>query len=46
VKTLGVSPFFPPDDPMIPEQAWVEAARKHFGGRIIFGRDLLEIDPT
>jgi ribonuclease BN (tRNA processing enzyme) len=46
VKTLVLSHFVPPDDPTIPEQAWVEAARKHFGGRIIFGRDLLEIDPT
>jgi ribonuclease BN (tRNA processing enzyme) len=43
VKMLVLSHFVPPDDPLIPEQAWVEAARKHFGGRIIFGRDLLEI---
>ena len=44
VKTLVLSHFVPPDDPLVPEQAWVEAARKHFSGRIIFGRDLLEID--
>jgi len=43
VKTLVLSHFVPPDDPLVPEQAWVEAARKHFSGRIIFGRDLLEI---
>jgi ribonuclease BN (tRNA processing enzyme) len=44
VKTLVLSHFVPADDPLVPEQAWVEAARKHFSGRIIFGRDLLEID--
>lgn len=43
VKTLVLSHFVPSDDPLVPEQAWVEAARKHFSGRIIFGRDLLEI---
>jgi ribonuclease BN (tRNA processing enzyme) len=44
VKTLVLSHFVPPDDPLVPEPAWVEAARRHFSGRIIFGRDLLEIN--
>ena len=43
VKTLVLSHFVPPDDPLVTEQMWVEAAGKHFKGRIIFGRDLLEI---
>ena len=43
VKTLVLSHFVPPDDPLVPEQTWIEAARTHFSGRIIFGRDLLEI---
>ncbi len=43
VKTLVLSHFVPADDPLVPEQAWIDAARKHFTGRIIFGRDLLEI---
>ena len=43
VKTLVLSHFVPPDDPLVTEQAWVDAARKHFSGRIVFGRDLLEV---
>jgi ribonuclease BN (tRNA processing enzyme) len=43
VKTLVLSHFVPPDDPLITEQAWVDAARRHFSGRIVFGRDLLEV---
>jgi ribonuclease BN (tRNA processing enzyme) len=43
VKTLVLSHFVPPDDPQVPEQAWIDAARRHFSGRIVFGRDLLEV---
>jgi len=43
VKTLVLSHFVPADDPLVSEQAWIDAARKHYSGRIIFGRDLLEI---
>ncbi len=43
VKTLVLSHFVPPDDPLVTEQAWVDAARRHFSGRIVFGRDLLEV---
>lgn len=43
VKTLVLSHFVPADDPLVREQAWIDAARKHYSGRIIFGRDLLEI---
>lgn len=43
VKTLVLSHFVPPDDPLVTEQMWVEAARRHFKGQVIFGRDLLEI---
>jgi len=41
VKTLVLSHLVPPDDPEVSEQAWRDAARKHFRGRVIVGRDLL-----
>jgi ribonuclease BN (tRNA processing enzyme) len=44
VKTLVLSHFVPPDDPAITDQMWVDAARTHFAGRIIVGKDLLEIE--
>ena len=43
VKTLVLSHFVPPDDPEITEQMWTDAARIHFRGPVILGRDLLEI---
>jgi ribonuclease BN (tRNA processing enzyme) len=43
VKTLVLSHFVPPDDPQITDQMWGDAARIHFQGQIIVGRDLLEI---
>ena len=43
VKTLVLSHLVPADDPAVTEQTWLEAARPHFKGRIVVGRDLLEI---
>ncbi len=43
VKTLVLSHLVPPDDPMVTEQMWLDAARSHFKGEIIVARDLLEI---
>jgi ribonuclease BN (tRNA processing enzyme) len=43
VKTLVLSHFVPPDDPSITPQMWLEAAKKHFSGEVIVGRDLLEL---
>jgi len=43
VKTLVLSHFVPPDDPQITDQMWADAARIHFRGQIIVGRDLLEL---
>ena len=43
VKTLVLSHFVPSDDPQVTERMWLEAARTHFGGRIIVGKDLMEI---
>ena len=43
VKTLVLSHLVPPDDPAITDQMWIDAARKHFRGTVILGKDLLEI---
>jgi ribonuclease BN (tRNA processing enzyme) len=43
VKTLVLSHFVPGADPDITDEMWSEGARKHFKGRIIVGKDLMEI---
>lgn len=43
VKTLVLSHLVPHDDPSVTPQMWHDAARAHFEGEIIVGRDLLEI---
>ena len=43
VKTLVLSHFVPADDPEITEAMWLAAAQQHFRGRVIVGRDLLEV---
>ena len=43
VKTLVLSHFVPAEDPAVTDRMWSDAARKHFGGQVIVGKDLLEI---
>ena len=43
VKTLVLSHLVPADDPAITDQMWIDAASLHFKGRIVVGKDLLEI---
>ncbi|MEA3179580.1 MAG: hypothetical protein QOI59_3103 [Gammaproteobacteria bacterium] len=43
VKTLVLSHLVPPDDPTVTDQMWIDAARTHFRGLVIVGKDLLEI---
>jgi ribonuclease BN (tRNA processing enzyme) len=43
VKTLVLSHLVPGDDPSITDAMWTEGVRKHYGGQIIVGRDLLEV---
>lgn len=43
VTTLVLSHLVPPDDPAITKQMWIDAARKHFRGRVIVGKGLPEI---
>jgi ribonuclease BN (tRNA processing enzyme) len=43
VKTLVLSHLVPVEDPAVTDDMWVEAARAHFGGTIVVGRDLMTI---
>lgn len=43
VKTLVLSHLVPPDDPQIADQMWIDAAKQHFSGTVILGKDLMEI---
>ena len=43
VKTLVLSHLVPADDASITDDMWMEGVRKHYGGPIVVGRDLLEI---
>lgn len=43
VKLLVLSHLVPPDDSNITDKMWIDAARTHFSGPIIVGKDLLEI---
>ena len=43
VKTLVLSHLVPPDDPDVTDAMWRDAARRHFRGTVIVGKDLLEI---
>jgi ribonuclease BN (tRNA processing enzyme) len=45
VKTLVLSHFVPGDDASmsITDEQWAEGARRHFGGRIVVGKDLMEV---
>lgn len=43
VKTLVLSHLVPPDDPVVTDQMWIDAARAHFRGTVILGKDLLEV---
>ena len=43
VKTLVLSHFVPGDDPAITDEMWSEGVRKHYAGRIVVGKDLMEV---
>ena len=43
VKTLVLSHLVPSDDPAISDQMWIDAAKKHFRGTVVVGKDLMEI---
>lgn len=43
VKKLVLSHLLPADDPEVTDQMWTDAARVHFRGDVIVGKDPLEI---
>ena len=43
VKTLVLTHFVPSDDPSLTDEIWIEGAKTHFDGKIIVGKDLMEI---
>ena len=43
VRTLVLSHFVPGDDASITDEQWSEGVRKHFSGRVVVGKDLMEI---
>jgi ribonuclease BN (tRNA processing enzyme) len=43
VKTLILTHFVPVDDPTVTDEMWIEGAKTHFDGKIIVGKDLMEI---
>ena len=43
VKTLVLSHLVPAEDPDVPDEEWVAPIRNHYSGRVIVGRDLMEI---
>ena len=43
VKTLVLSHFVPGDDPSITDEQWAEGVRKYFQGKVVVGKDLMEI---
>ena len=43
VKTLVLSHLIPPEDPEVTDQMWIDAASANFRGRVVVGKDLLEL---
>ena len=43
VKMLVLSHLIPAEEPDVPDLEWLAAARRHYAGPIIVGRDLMEI---
>jgi ribonuclease BN (tRNA processing enzyme) len=43
VKTLVLSHFVPGGYPFLADDVWYDAVRPHFSGKLIVGRDLLEV---
>ena len=43
VKMLVLTHYVPVDDPSVTDEMWIEGAKTHFDGKIIAGKDLMEI---
>ena len=40
---LVLSHLIPAEDPAITEDMWLDAARRHYDGRIVVAKDLMEL---
>ena len=43
VKTVVLNHFVPGFDPSMTDEMWADGVRKHFSGKVIVGRDLMEL---
>jgi ribonuclease BN (tRNA processing enzyme) len=43
VKTLVLTHIVPADDPSLTDEMLIEGAKTHFNGKIIVGKDLMEV---
>jgi ribonuclease BN (tRNA processing enzyme) len=43
VKVLVLSHFVPGDDPLVTDDNWTEHVKKHYSGRVIVAKDLMEL---
>ena len=43
VKTLVLSHFVPAEDETLTDEMWLRAAKTHFDGEVVMGKDLLEL---
>ena len=43
VGMLVLSHLIPAEDPAVTDDMWISAARRHFSGRIVVGKDLMEL---
>jgi ribonuclease BN (tRNA processing enzyme) len=43
VKRLALTHFVPSYDPTLTDEDWIAPVRRHFGGEIVAGRDLLDV---
>ena len=43
VKALVLSHLIPADDPEVTDRMWLDAARAHFRGTVLVGKDLMEL---
>ncbi|WP_407149524.1 MBL fold metallo-hydrolase [Bradyrhizobium sp. ORS 86] len=43
VKVLALSHFVPGDDPLVTDDDWARDVKKHYSGRIVVAKDLMEL---
>ncbi len=43
VRMLVLSHLIPAEDPLVTDEMWIDAARRHYDGRIVVGKDLMEL---